>query len=97
MAIVAELGRDGLELGTVWLIIAPYVTGSPGRRRWTSGAITRPTPASTWPSRHRSTGSGIHARHVPASATPGPTRSSPAKNDSTSAQRLSRSFTRNRL
>ena len=35
----------------------------------------------TWPSRRRSTGSGIHARQVCASVTPGPTSSSPVKND----------------
>ena len=44
------------------------------------------TPTSTWPSRCRNTGSGIHARQVCASVTPGSTRSSPAKNDSTSAR-----------
>ena len=50
------------------------------------GCGLRATPASTWPSRCLMIGSGIHARHVPASATPGPTSSSPAKNDSTSAR-----------
>src|ERR1035441_7262127 len=50
------------------------------------GSGTRPTPASTRPSRRRHTGSHCHALHVCASPTPGPTMSRAPKNDPTSAR-----------
>ena len=65
---------------------AHAVTGSPGRCPGRQARLRAPRQPSTWPSRRRRTGSGIHARQVCASVTPGPTRSSPAKNNSISAR-----------
>ena len=46
---------------------AHAIIGSPRSAPWDVRVRLRATPASTWPSRRRRTGSGIHARHVCAS------------------------------